>query len=387
MPPPSRPASAPSTSSAWRVLSATDRGVEQRAPLRFQIGARPGARHAASAYSSPRRSRGEREHLGERGGGGERRRDRSSAICTTIGRQAICGQTGPPCSSTRSAVRTASPGWRLLAMIAAHDTGRPRCFGQRRRLVHVEVRAPGRLEVAGAALAHRLGELGQLGHGRGAARAPACRTRRRGSASARSRSRPRRRAIPSSTSARIARDLVGRRFALGRVVAHHVVPQRACGRAARRRSAAAAARRSRRGTRGTSRTSTGCPRPSASYGMPSTFSSTRIIVDRCSGAGRGDAEPAVAGDHGRHAVPRRRGGVGVPEQLRVVVGVGVDEPGRQHQAVEVDHRHVGRDVGPVADRLDHPVGHQHVGRRSGSPVPSTTRAPRSTNLCTIELPR
>ena len=51
-----------------------------------------------------------------------------SAICTTMGRQAIWGWTRPPASRTRSAVRTASPGWRLLAMIAAHDTGRPMRF-------------------------------------------------------------------------------------------------------------------------------------------------------------------------------------------------------------------------------------------------------------------
>ena len=74
--------------------------------------------------------------------------------------------------------------------------------------------------------------------------------------------------------------------------------------------------------------------------MPSTFSSTRMIVVAVFGPGRGDAEAAVAGDDGRDAVPGRRREVGIPQHLRVVVRVRIDEAGRQHQTVEVDRRRV-----------------------------------------------
>nr|WP_262402566.1 hypothetical protein [Actinomadura sp. CNU-125] len=54
------------------------------------------------------------------------------------------------------------------------------------------------------------------------------------------------------------------------------------------------------------------------------------------GAGGRDAEAAVAHDDAGHAVPAGRGEVAVPEDLRVVVGVDVDEAGRERQAVQVD---------------------------------------------------
>ena len=65
--------------------------------------------------------------------------------------------------------------------------------------------------------------------------------------------------------------------------------------------------------------------------------------------GRGDAEPAVAHHHRGHAVPRRGGEVGVPQHLRVIVGVAVDESRGQHQAVQVDDVAV---PGHGARRLD-----------------------------------
>ena len=48
-------------------------------------------------------------------------------------------------------------------------------------------------------------------------------------------------------------------------------------------------------------------------------------------AGGGDAEAAVAHDDAGHPVPARRGQVAVPEDLGVVVGVDVDEPGSQYK--------------------------------------------------------
>ena len=77
------------------------------------------------------------------------------------------------------------------------------------------------------------------------------------------------------------------------------------------------------------------------------------------GLERRDREAAVAADHGRDAVQRRRRERGVPEHLRVVVRVDVDEAGRDHLAVGVDRAR--RLVVDVADRGDAPVGDAEVG--------------------------
>src|SRR5258708_32027763 len=42
--------------------------------------------------------------------------------------------------------------------------------------------------------------------------------------------------------------------------------------------------------------------------------------------------------HGGHAVPRRAGGERIPGELGVVVGVWVDEAGRDHQAIGLDRK-------------------------------------------------
>src|SRR5581483_12251122 len=53
------------------------------------------------------------------------------------------------------------------------------------------------------------------------------------------------------------------------------------------------------------------------------------------GGGGGEAHAAVAHDHRRHAVPDRRREERVPRGLAVVVGVRVDEPGRDQQVLGV----------------------------------------------------
>ena len=69
----------------------------------------------------------------------------------------------------------------------------------------------------------------------------------------------------------------------------------------------------------------GTPCCSAGSGMPSTRAISRDeIVDVLVAAGR-EREPAVAAEHRRHAVHRRRARGRVPQQLRVVVRVQVDE--------------------------------------------------------------
>ena len=83
------------------------------------------------------------------------------------------------------------------------------------------------------------------------------------------------------------------------------------------------------------------------------------------GPAGGEGHPAVADDHRGHAVPGRRGGLRVPAQLGIEVGVGVDEPGRDRQTVSLD--------GPSPRRLDGAHGDDavavdgHVGGPSGRP--------------------
>ena len=68
------------------------------------------------------------------------------------------------------------------------------------------------------------------------------------------------------------------------------------------------------------------------------------------GRGRRDAEAAVADHHGGHAMPRRDAQHAVPQDLRVVVRVDVDEARRDDLALGVDGRR-GRPVG-LAQRDD-----------------------------------
>ena len=67
-------------------------------------------------------------------------------------------------------------------------------------------------------------------------------------------------------------------------------------------------------------------------------------------AGRGEADAAVAHRDRRDAVDRRRRDDRVPGDLAVEVGVDVDEPGRDQEAVGVDLP--GAPLVDVADRGD-----------------------------------
>ena len=71
--------------------------------------------------------------------------------------------------------------------------------------------------------------------------------------------------------------------------------------------------------------------------MSSTFSSVRAMSVVVLGPGRRDREAAVAGDDRGDAVEARRRERGVPEHLRVVVRVDVDEAGRDDAAAGVEH--------------------------------------------------
>ena len=78
---------------------------------------------------------------------------------------------------------------------------------------------------------------------------------------------------------------------------------------------------------------------------------------------RRDGEAAVAADHGGDAVERRGSGGRVPQHLRVVVGVDVDETGRDDAAVGVDG--LFRFLVDVADSDDPPGSDPDVGALRG----------------------
>ena len=80
------------------------------------------------------------------------------------------------------------------------------------------------------------------------------------------------------------------------------------------------------------------------------------------GAGRRDREAAVAGDHGGDAVVRRRPQRRIPEHLRVVVRVDVDEAGRDRAARRVELRLAAQ---VRADLADHAVRDRDVGDAAG----------------------
>ncbi len=83
------------------------------------------------------------------------------------------------------------------------------------------------------------------------------------------------------------------------------------------------------------------------------------------GAERRDREPAVAADDRRHAVQRRRRERRVPEHLGVVVGMDVDEPGRDDLARGVDRARRFLRLVDGADGRDPTVADADVGDAAG----------------------
>ena len=75
---------------------------------------------------------------------------------------------------------------------------------------------------------------------------------------------------------------------------------------------------------------------------------------------RGQREPAVAAEHRGHSVERRRCRVAIPVQLRVVVRVDVDEPGRDDEPRGVEGLR-GQLARELADPDDAAVLHGDVG--------------------------
>ena len=164
------------------------------------------------------------------------------------------------------------------------------------------------------------------------------------------------------------RDLVGGRGALVRGVAHHVEPQRGVpdvrGEVERRcRAGATESRYS-----GNVSKSHAMPAISVAGSMSSTFSSVRTIDVAVLGPGRRDREAAVAGDHGRDAVVRRRPQRRIPEHLRVVVRVDVDEAGRDRAARRVELALAAAGSGPISRMTPSAIATSAT--RPGAPLPS-----------------
>lgn len=85
------------------------------------------------------------------------------------------------------------------------------------------------------------------------------------------------------------------------------------------------------------------------------------------GVERGEGEPAVPTGDGGDAVVHGRGGVRVPEELGVVVGVGVDEAGGEHESGGVLRGHgLLGEVAGLGDDGDAPVADAEVGDVRGS---------------------
>ena len=98
------------------------------------------------------------------------------------------------------------------------------------------------------------------------------------------------------------------------------------------------------------------------------------------GSAGGEREAAVAADDGGDAVHVRRRRGRVPEQLRVVVRVGIDDAGDHEQAVGVDDRGRLLVAAPtITTRPSDPTS----ASRAGAPVPSTTVPPRINRSSTV----
>src|SRR5581483_8150333 len=160
-------------------------------------------------------------------------------------------------------------------------------------------------------------------------------------------------------------DLVGARFAADGLVAHDLAPKRAVTDEEARIDADVAVERAE-----VLREARPLPRHalfegSERHALDLRHHPTRVVgvtlVERC------EREAAVAADDRRDAVQARRRRGRVPEELRVVVRVRIDEPGRDGQAVSVDH--LVRRIVEVTEGDDASVAHPDVGparRRAGA---------------------
>ena len=154
------------------------------------------------------------------------------------------------------------------------------------------------------------------------------------------------------------RRLVGCGRALHRGLAHHVVAERGQGRQEAQVERRAPSRRR------LDELGKGLPVPGDAH--VEDVEGNRLDVHQVAhghlarlGLARRDAHAAVAHDDAGDAVPRRRGDRPVPEDLRVVVGVRVDEARRHHEVGGIDHG--GGPVRHASDLGDRAARNRHIG--------------------------
>jgi hypothetical protein len=140
-------------------------------------------------------------------------------------------------------------------------------------------------------------------------------------------------------------ELLGRRFTVGRAGAHHVAAQGAVtDQEADVQPDVAVERAEVVGERAPTPRHTGLERGQR-HAFDLRHHAAQVVG--VFGRERREREAAVAGDDARDAVQIRRPRGRVPEQLRVVVRVRVDEAGCNDESVRVD-----RDRGVLGDRAD-----------------------------------
>jgi hypothetical protein len=157
--------------------------------------------------------------------------------------------------------------------------------------------------------------------------------------------------MASRTSFFIVADLVGGRSALGRFLAHHIEAQRRVaeqgGHVDRRAARLQRVEILREGLEWPGGTEARFKRLQAHALDLFQGLHDHLAMDF---PGRGDAEAAIADHRGGDAVPGRDGEHAIPQDLRIVVCVYVDEARRDDLARGVDRLH-GRSFG-LAERYD-----------------------------------
>ena len=243
---------------------------------------------------------------------------------------------------------------------------------QRLEEIHRGVTALGQHEDAVAALAHRLHQRRQLnvvGQPRRHRFAALAVVRRAGAAGKADRA-----GLHRAAHQRLhLRHFAGRRGARGRIGAHHVSAHRRMAHIRRHVDGAAPSPQLSQVLGKGFET----PADAAAQHVERHAFDLRQVAHRQIAVARSawrDREAAVADHCRRHARGRRRPQARVPGDLRVVVGVAVDDARHQHQTAGVDHlRRIAWQVG--SDRDDAAGGHRHVEpQRAGAAAVAHLRA-------------
>ena len=126
------------------------------------------------------------------------------------------------------------------------------------------------------------------------------------------------------------------------------------------------------------------PRAGRGRECPRRLPSARSACSRSAGSAGREADAAIAHHRRGDAVPGRRREVAVPDRLAVVMGVDVDEAGRDELAARVDL--LAPASGDLADAAMRPSSIATSASKGAAPVPSTTVPPRITRSAMACVP-